>query len=253
LSLWDSENQAQGYFGGIVPEWRGEADTFTAKSPKMRSVTLFSHKLGLFINLSREVIQDANGIASEVGSRMAFAIAQTFDAAILSGNGVAQPHGVISSPATVAYPRAVANQVGWADVVGMLGKLHPAFVANSAWYANPSVMPYLLQMADASSRAIWMPGGSAAAASPGLLYGRPLFLTDKVPALGTKGDLVLADLSMYAVGIRQNISVERSESAEWYADLVSLRTILRADGTSLLDNAITPQNGTDLSAFVVLS
>jgi HK97 family phage major capsid protein len=236
----------------ITPDWKAEAATFTPKTPKLRTVTLGAYKLGLYINLSRECIQDAGGIAAEVSSRMAFALGQTFDAKILNGDGVACPLGVIHSDAAVVHARQTANQVMWDDITEMLARLHPAFVANAAWYVNPSVMPYLLQMSDASSRAIWMPNGSAAAASPGLLYGRPVFLTDKIPQVGSKGDVVLADLSMYAVGIRQQISVERSDSVEWYADLVSLRTITRCDGRPLLDEKITPQNGSDLSAFVVL-
>jgi HK97 family phage major capsid protein len=252
ITLWNSEDQTEGYFGGITPEWRGEDAVFTAKSPKMRSTKLGAWKLGLYVNLSRECVQDANGIANEVSARMSFALAATFDEQILTGNGVARPLGVINSPASVVVPRAAANLIDWPDVVLMLASLHPAFVANSAWYCNPSCLSQLLTVADAGNNALWIPSGAVSSAMPGYLYGRPLFVTDKVPVLGQKGDLVLADLSMYAVGIRQQVSVERSESVEWYNDLVSLRTILRCDGTPLLDRPITPKNGSALSAFVVL-
>jgi len=39
------------------------------------------------------------------------------------------------------------------------------------------------------------------------LLGKEVLFTEKCPALGAKGDLILADLSQYAIGMRKEIAL----------------------------------------------
>jgi len=65
---------------------------------------------------------------------------------------------------------------------------------------------------------------------PATLFGRPVVYADRLPVLGTKGDvLVVADES-YTVGMLQNILVDVSTAPDWRKDLISLRCIVLADG-----------------------
>jgi hypothetical protein len=80
---------------------------------------------------------------------------------------------------------------------------------------------------------------------PATLFGKPILFTEKTPALGTAGDLILCDLSQYAIGLRQDVILDRSNAPGWTRDVESFRVILRADGASLWSNAVTPANGTN--------
>ena len=81
------------------------------------------------------------------------------------------------------------------------------------------------------------------------MFGRPLLYSEKLPALGDSGDIVCFDPLMYAIGMRQEMAIDISNSAGtgWVNDYLSLRCILRADGQPLMDSAVTPLHGTSLS------
>jgi len=48
--------------------------------------------------------------------------------------------------------------------------------------------------------------------------------------LGAKGDLILADLSQYAIGMRKEIALDRSNVPGWMEDMTDYRVIVRVDG-----------------------
>ena len=45
--------------------------------------------------------------------------------------------------------------------------------------------------------------------------GKEVRFTEKCPTLGAKGDLILADLSQYAIGMRKEIALDRSNVPGW--------------------------------------
>ena len=81
---------------------------------------------------------------------------------------------------------------------------------------------------------------------------RPVVFTEKVPTLGAKGDIGLYDFSQYAIGIRKDISIDRSRHAGFTTDSTYFRGILRADGTPTWRQAYQPKNGDTLSPFVTV-
>ena len=251
---WDSEDQSAGYFGGVSGQWQGEGGTFVEKTPHTRTIQLTAHKLGLYISASREVIEDSQSLASVLGGQMISAITQMVDEAVISGNGIGQPWGILNSPATISYTRAGAAAIAFADVAGMYARLHPQYFSGAVWIAHPSTLPQLLRLADGGSRYIWQPSMGMVQGIPNMpLLGLPVVLTDKANALGTKGDLILANLGAYAFGMRAGAQLESTVAAHWTTDAISFRVILRCDGKPLLDNAITPRTGgSTLSAFVAL-
>jgi len=84
------------------------------------------------------------------------------------------------------------------------------------------------------------------------LLGKEVLFTEKCPALGAKGDLILADLSQYAIGMRKEIALDRSNVPGWMEDMTDYRVIVRVDGQGTWDKPITPKNGATLSWAVAL-
>jgi len=110
-------------------------------------------------------------------------------------------------------------------------------------------------MTDPASSYIWMPSTQGVANSrPGYLLGLPLFLSDKCATLGSRGDLVLADMSNYAIAVAEQVVLEKSEAPKFYQDIYSFRAILRASGEPLMDEKIKAKNGgAEMSWAVVLN
>jgi len=44
-----------------------------------------------------------------------------------------------------------------------------------------------------------------------------------MPRIGAKGDLILADLSQYAIGMRKEIALDRSNVPGWMEDMTDYR------------------------------
>jgi HK97 family phage major capsid protein len=254
IPAMDSESQQDGFFGGVGASWLAEAAAASEVTPKTRIINLGAHKLALYISASREVIEDSLNLAGVLGQQMVFALQQTVDEVILTGDGLAKPLGVINCPAAIDYSRAVGNQIAFADVAGMFARLHPAFFSGAVWVAHPSTIPQLLVLADASGRYIWQPAMGMTQGVPNMpLLGLPVLFTDKLPALGTRGDLCLINFGAYAFGLRQGAQLESTNAAAWLNDLVSYRCIMRLDGCGLLAAPITPRTGgATMSPFVVL-
>jgi HK97 family phage major capsid protein len=85
-----------------------------------------------------------------------------------------------------------------------------------------------------------------------LLKGRPVLTIEQCPAVGTVGDLVLADLSKYVIldgGMNSAISLH----VRFDSDQALLRFTMRVDGKPSFATPITPYNGTlTRSPFVCL-
>jgi HK97 family phage major capsid protein len=254
LTAWDSSDQTLGPFGGVQAQWKEETGTFTAVEPKIRAMTMSPHKLGMFVDVSREAAQDAGTLVSELGAQMSGACAYEFDSAIMNGSDIGQPSGILAADSAIDVDRGLADNIAYTDVIAMYRRLYPGFLNGAAWFCSPDTIGELLAMVDGASAYIWIPSVEGVGASrPGYLLGAPVFVTDKCADLGTRGDLVLANLGAYAVAVRQEVVLERTESARWFQDIYSFRAILRADGMPLMQSAITPKNGgPSLSWCVVL-
>jgi HK97 family phage major capsid protein len=251
----DSESQDEGFAGGVSGSWVSEAEANSDVTPKTRMVTLSAVKLMMFVNASRELIEDSRSLSSLLGQQMTYGVTQMVDEAILTGDGIGKPLGVLNAPATISVNRSLPNKIGFADVAAMYSRLHPVFFKGAVWVANPSTLPQLLVMQDAASQYIWAPSmGMTSGAINTALFGLPVLFSDKVPALGTEGDLMLCNFGNYAFGLRQGAQLESTNAARWSNDETSFRVCIRCNGHPLLDNAITPRTGGNtLSAFVVLN
>ncbi len=75
-----------------------------------------------------------------------------------------------------------------------------------------------------------------------------------MPALGTKGDLILLDPRYYVIGDRGTIEIAFSDVPSFQNNQMTLRVVARRDGQPWLDKPITLQDGaTQVSPFVVLN
>jgi len=177
------------------------------------------------------------------------------DYAFINGTGAGQPLGIINDPALITVPKdkeQADRTITYNNVVNMFSRLAPSCFGNAVWLANPSVIPQLLTMT--------ITIGTGGAQIPVFkeengrftLLGKEIIFTEKCPALGNKGDLILADLSQYAIGMRKEISIDRSNAPGWMEDMTDYRVIIRVDGQGTWDKPITPKNGNTLSWCVAL-
>ncbi len=162
---------------------------------------------------------------------------------------------MLNDPALIVVTKETnqaASTIVYENVTKMFARLHPACLKNAIWIANSTSIPQLLSMSIAVGT-----GGSFIPAviqqnGQHSLLGLPLIFSEKVPALSSQGDLTLCDLSQYAIGMRRELAIDKSNVPGWTEDCVDFRVIGRVDGMGTWSSAITPDNGDSLSWAVTL-
>src|SRR5215469_1352151 len=223
-------------------------------------ITLDAKKLTGFFKVPNELLADAPAFSAWFDSRIPVGMAYFEDVAFLTETGAGTPEGVINSPAYVLPSRANANQIAYSDIVKMWQQLLPQSQRNAIWIASHDTFAQIasLQLSSANaSPGIWVGGYASRDATetpPMQLFGRPIYFTEKVPKLGTAGDISLIDPSYYLIGDRQAMSVQSSEHFAFQNDQTAFRIIERVDGRPWLQTPLTPHNNSTvtLSAYVGL-
>jgi HK97 family phage major capsid protein len=245
------------FFGGVQMYWTAEAQTRTETEPAFKQLELKANELSGYSVSSNILLQDAAfGLEKFLYTLFGRAIAWYEEYAFLQGNGTGKPMGVLNAGAlAVVNPRANANQIGLADVAKMFGKLLPSSQTKACWATSPTCIQQLIQLADAGNRALFLPeyyGGFHQKVTWTLL-GLPVYITEKLPALGTQGDIILIDPSLYVIGDRQQIEVAASEHVNFLKNQMTWRVVERIDGQPWMDKVVTLQDGTTtISPFVAL-
>lgn len=255
----DTTTNQGSVFGGMIAFWGEEGAALTDSSPKFGRIELDAKKLTGLSAVPNELLQDsAISFSALIENLWPKAIAFSEDAAFQTGSGVGEPLGYrgTGNKAAIAVNRGTASKIAYPDVVNMYAQMLPSSLNNAVWICSPDAIPQLLQM----SLSVGTGGNSvfvvnATANMPMSIFGRPLIITEKASALGTRGDLSFVDLSYYLVGDRQSMSADSSTDFQFGSDKTTFRIIQRVDGRPWLKSAITPQNGSSnkLSPFIELN
>jgi len=242
------------WFGGLKFYWTEEGAEKEDSEPKFRKVNLVAKKLTGLTYASDELADDmAISLGDFLSGPLGFAggIAWMEDYSFLRGPGGGQPRGVINAGCTLVPARAAAGAIGYVDCINMLSQFLPS--AKGRWVVSQSAMAQLIQMNGPAGNPsyVWQP--NAREGVPGYLFGLPVHWCEKMPALGTQGDILLADFRYYVIGDRQATTIEASQYPRWIFDETTWRAVHRVDGQPWLSAPLTYQDGTtQVSPFVVL-
>jgi HK97 family phage major capsid protein len=253
---WDAlSSSSSRLYGGFTAQWVGETGTITEASPKMQMLALKARKLALLTQVSNELAADGVGYDRQLSSAMVRAMGWFMDDAFLNGTGAGQPLGVLNSTCLITVTKETGQAAGtivYGNVAKMFARLHPSCVENSVWVASSTTIPYLLQLSiPLGTSGSFVPVLSQSGGSYTMLT-RPVIFTEKVPAVGTLGDIGLYDFSQYAIGLRKDMSLDKSSHVGFTTDTAYYRGILRVDGQPIWRTVYTPKNGDTMSPFVVL-
>jgi HK97 family phage major capsid protein len=255
----DSTSNASSVFGGIVAYWTEEGAALTSSAANFGRIVLDAKKLTAYCEIPNELIADsAISFQAFIDQMFPEAIAWYEDIAFMTGDGVGQPLGSLStsnpSIITVAKESGQSGStIVWENIVKMFSRMLPSSLGRAAWVCSIDTFPELATMAlsvGTGGSAIWLNNGVQG--PPMTILGRPVIFTEKAPGtLGTQGDVSFVDFSYYLIGDRQVMSASSSPHYKFANDQTAYRIIERVDGRPWLQSAITPQNGgSTLSPFV---
>jgi len=244
-------------FGGTTAAWGPEGGTLAESQPKFRAMALIAKKLSIYTVTTSEWAEDALNPDVYLRGVFASALGWYLDLAFLRGDGSGRPLGVLKSPCLVVTPKELGqakSSVTYGNLTAMLGRLAPESFSRSVWVCHQTLIPQLLALSAAiGTGGAYIPALSQAGGQFTLLT-RPVVFTEKTEPLGSQGDILLADFSAYAIGMRSGLRLERSIGPLFQQDKISWRAITRCDGQPLWDKALTLADGiTQVSPFVTLA
>lgn len=260
---FDSSDSSSTTFGGFDVGWQAEGATATRSTGKIRAVLLQAKKLSLYVAASSELVADGAGFGEQLGEKMQEALGFGLDSAFISGTGSGQPLGILNAGSTITVSKETsqtADTIEYANLIKMYARLLPRSVRRAVWIVHPSTLPQLLNLSVRFQNVGETDyiGGSFIPAlredGTGRMYilGREVVISEKASPLGDAGDIILADLSLYGIGMRSDIVLERSNAPGWLSDVIDFRVKLRVDGQPLMEKAYTPSNGSDTLSWAVV-
>ncbi len=251
-----------GAIGGFVGQWLAEGGDMDTQKGLMRSMTLRAGKLGILTSATNELMADAQFFERELFGLVTKAIGWYLDTAFISGDGVAKPRGVLNDPALIVVNKEVgqiADTIVWENLKKMYARLHPASLKNAVWVMNHMAKAQQLGLmqyattADGSENVNghWVPALRDDGSGGFTILGIPVVFTEKMKTLGDQGDVMLVDFSQYIVGLRREMTFDKSGHYGFNKDETYFRAILRADGQGRWNGPMTPANGTDTLSWCV--
>ena len=258
-------SHATSVFGGVVAYWTAERGEKTPTKPAFGQIELTPKKLAGLTYTSNELLMDS-AIALEPLIKRMFGTAWGYfeDDAFLNGTGSGMPMGILNCGALKACFRNTVNRVFFEDLRELYACMLPSSHPYAVWVVNPSVLPDLIGMTSndiapaAGTNPIWINREMGAENPiPGRIFGRPFFISEKMPALGAQGDIGYFDMRYYLIFDRQPLTIDASTHVAFVTDETCWRFVLRVDGQCWPQSTITPRHAaapvTTISPFVVLS
>lgn len=255
----DSTSNVSSVYGGIVGYWTEEGAALTASQASFSRVVLDAKKLTAYTEVPNELISDS-AVSFEAFINDIFPEALGFyeDDAFINGTGVGEPLGFLNGSAAIEVAKEsgqAASTIVWENIIKMYSRMLPSSLGRAVWIASINTFPELATMAlsvGTGGSAVWLNNGVEG--PPMTILGRPVIFTEKVPGVGTAGDINFVDLGFYLIGDRQTMSAMSSPHFKFQNDLTAYRIIERVDGRPWLNSAITPKNNTStLSPFVKIA
>ena len=184
-----------------------------------------------------------------------------FDDAIINGTGAGQPLGILNAGCLVSVAKETgqaATTIVYENIKKMYARLWSRSRPNMRWFINQETLPELMSMAQpvgTGGAPVWLPAGGASGKPYDTLFGRPVTEIEQAQALGTVGDIMLADLSQYLCIEKGGLQSASSIHVQFVTDEQVFRFVARIDGQPLWNAALTPYKGTSstLSPFVALA
>ena len=242
-------------WGGVQTFWQSEADEMTASKPKFKQMELSLKKLTGLCYATDELLQDTSALESVIKEAFAEEFGFKIDDAILNGTGSGQPLGVLNSPAlvTVAREKDQTAKITTENLIKMWNRMWARSRANSLWYINQELEPFLYTLM-IGDKPVYIPAGGLSEKPYGTLFGRPVVPLEQCNGAGEVGDIILADVSQYLLIDKGGINQASSIHVRFLYDEQIFRFIYRVDGQPIWSKPLTPYKGSStVSPYVTLA
>lgn len=244
-------------YGGVVITHTGEGITMTETDAKLREVTMEPKEISAYIITTNKLLNNWDAASSFITTQLRKAMAGAEDYDFMRGDGINKALGFINASCAITATRSGSNLIAFADVYNMYSRLKMG--GNPLWIASQTTIPQLVTIVDSGSHAIWVGGGNLttgiSTGLPPTLFGIPIVFADRLPALGTSGDINLVDLQYYLIKDGSGPFAAVSTELLFLSNRTVFKVVWNVDAKPWLTEAIGLEGstGNTVSPFIKLS
>lgn len=243
------QTASKNMYGGVEVTWVEEGEELEETSTKIREATLEPKECGAYIVVTDKLLRNVRAADAFLRRQLSYALAANRDTKALQGSGKGTLLGLLNSPAAVAHNRATGGTVKYTDLAKMKKqRLHQG--REYIWIVSDDVEDQIDEMEDSNGSLILR--NDARDPTTQRMLGYPIVWNERSPSLGSKGDVILADLSYYLFLQGAGPFIGASEHVFYRRNKTVIRIIYSADGRPWLSEPVKNEGGRTKSPFVLL-
>ena len=202
VPVWGKANTTR----DIAVGYQTEFTEITADSGKFTSVDLGGYLAGALTLIGKSVENNGSfSVVDFIVNQMAEEIAFWIEGQLLIGTGSNAAQGATNT--TTVLTAASSTAITADELIDLQAKIKQAYQANACWIMNPTTFTAVKKLKDGNNR--YLLQDDVTGEFPFRLLGRPVFLSDNMPAIAAGAKAVLyGDCSGLSVNFRENISIQ---------------------------------------------
>jgi HK97 family phage major capsid protein len=231
-------------FGGVSGGWITEGASKPDTEVAIDQLKISTYEYAAYTELTNRLLSRSAIQLEPLLTRLfRDKVMDALDTAFLVGSGVGQPEGVVTNTSVRVVARDKAGCVGYVDTVNLEHALRAYHRSRAIWTLQDQAVRSLKLEKDGFGRPLWLP--ATAGAAPATIVGYPYVDTHRLPALGSRGDVVFGDWSHYIVAMEEEVVVQRSEHYKFKNNVTAFRLSVVLGGKvaeprafAILDNVV---------------
>lgn len=220
--------------------WLDEGKPYTESDDTFNQVTLSAFKLGTFLKVSEELLNDsAFDIEAYLASEFARRMGAAEEEAFINGDGSGKPTGIFHptsgahSTVTTAKPIDITAD----ELIDLHYALRAPYRKNAVWLMNDATVKTVRKLKDTTGQYLWQP--ALTAGDPDTILGRPVHTSTFVPEIKAGARTVaFGDLSYYWIADRVGRSFKRLNELFATTGQVGFLASQRLDGKLIVPEAV---------------
>ena len=220
--------------------WLDEEEQLTESDEVFGQTSLSAHKLGTFIKVSDELLNDSVfDLESYISTEFARRIGSKEEEAFFTGDGSGKPTGIFaaSGGADVGVTSAAAAALTADELIDLFYSLRSPYRKNAVWVMNDSTVKAIRKLKDGNGQYLWQP--ALTAGTPDTILNRPVYTSSYVPAIAAGAKTIaFGDFGYYWIADRQGRSFKRLNELFATTGQVGFMATQRVDGKLILSEAV---------------
>ena len=199
-----------GEIGAVATQWTAEGAEKPETEPKFTQLEIKAWEVSGYTELSHQLIArsqvDIIGLLREL---FRSSLLHKIDYALLRGNGVGKPTGIIGTANIGAPTRVLAGAIGFDDFVELEHSVAPQLRPGSIYIIKDSALKTVKKLKDLLNRPLYMPNPAGPIFDT--INGYRYVATQRLPALGAAGDVLFGQPRQYMCPVEQEVIIAASD------------------------------------------